>query len=109
MVDLRRVPENWSLGEKGDSRKICEHVDPVTEKGVADKAMCEEYLGKFYVNYSSFNVIYPIPNQPVHSTYNLLNLCFKKKRGILSQNIPPSHKSNSDGIILYLCNHHDYV
>ena len=46
MVDLRRVPEKWSLGEKGDSRKICEHVDPVTEKGVADEAMCEEYLGR---------------------------------------------------------------
>ena len=108
MVDFRRVPENRSLVEKGDSRKICEHVDPVTEKGVADEAMCEEYLGRFYVNYSSFKFIYPIPNQPIHSTYNLLNLCCKK-RGILSQNIPPSHKPNSDGIILYLCNHHDYV
>ena len=72
MVDLRRVPENRSLGEKGDSRKICEHVDPVTEKGVADEAMCEEYLGKFYVNYNYFQ--YHLPNPKPTHTFNVQSI-----------------------------------
>ena len=44
MVDLRWVPKWASEGRKLDSREICEDVESVAEKGVANEAVREEHL-----------------------------------------------------------------